>query len=270
MKVLVLGSAGFLMSNFIRYVSYRSKDFEFVSVDRLTNPENIRFVYRHRNHKFYIGDTSDKYFMDRIIYVEKPDFIVNGVYETDKSKKFIDACLLSSYGIPFIMLEYLAQRRDIEFIEPVVLKNKGSILFLPNCFGWRQKINSGFAKILYDCSKGKVNVSEQMFPWSFAEDIASFLWFMIEKKSSGSVLYAPVSSTQGAEFLVGEIIKTLQLTDVEINKTNSIDDLYCGEWPRLLTKEWKSDYNGFLDPLQKTINWYAANKWIFSIGEKND
>ena len=88
MKVLVLGSAGFLMSNFMRYVSYRSKDFEFVSVDKLTSPENIRFVYRNRNHQFYIGDTSDKYFMDRVIYVEKPDIIVNGIYETDKRKKF--------------------------------------------------------------------------------------------------------------------------------------------------------------------------------------
>ncbi len=68
-KVLVLGSAGFLMSNMMRYMLYRTKDFEFVSLDSLASVSDHCRVYTHRKHSFHIGDAGDPELLERIMWV---------------------------------------------------------------------------------------------------------------------------------------------------------------------------------------------------------
>jgi dTDP-glucose 4,6-dehydratase len=62
MKLLVTGGAGFIGSNFIRYVLGRHPDYEVVNLDKLTyagNPENLAEVESDARYTFIKGDICD-------------------------------------------------------------------------------------------------------------------------------------------------------------------------------------------------------------------
>jgi len=62
MKIFVTGGAGFIGSNFIRYVLETRKDFSIVNYDKLTyagNLANLELVARNPNYQFVKGDICD-------------------------------------------------------------------------------------------------------------------------------------------------------------------------------------------------------------------
>jgi dTDP-glucose 4,6-dehydratase len=62
MKILVTGGAGFIGSNFIRYLLARYPDYSVINLDRLTyagNLENLRDVERDPRYRFVRGDICD-------------------------------------------------------------------------------------------------------------------------------------------------------------------------------------------------------------------
>ena len=62
MKIFVTGGAGFIGSNFIRYVLETRKDFSIVNYDKLTyagNLANLELVARNLNYQFVKGDICD-------------------------------------------------------------------------------------------------------------------------------------------------------------------------------------------------------------------
>jgi dTDP-glucose 4,6-dehydratase len=73
--ILLTGSAGFIGSNFCERIIPDNKRYRFVSLDRLVDPYNIKFI--PSNHKFYLGDFTDQHFIDRVMDIEKPDFVIH-------------------------------------------------------------------------------------------------------------------------------------------------------------------------------------------------
>src|SRR6266849_1539801 len=62
MRIFVTGGAGFIGSNFIRYVLETKKDFSIVNFDKLTyagNLQNLESVAANPNYEFVKGDISD-------------------------------------------------------------------------------------------------------------------------------------------------------------------------------------------------------------------
>jgi dTDP-glucose 4,6-dehydratase len=62
LKLLVTGGAGFIGSNFIRYILKNYPDYEVVNLDKLTyagNLENLKDVEKNPNYKFVKGDIND-------------------------------------------------------------------------------------------------------------------------------------------------------------------------------------------------------------------
>src|SRR4051812_24894430 len=62
MRVFVSGGAGFIGSNFIRYVLKLSPHCEIVNYDKLTyagNLDNLKSVQRNRRYSFFRGDVCD-------------------------------------------------------------------------------------------------------------------------------------------------------------------------------------------------------------------
>lgn len=285
-KILICGSSEFLMSNLIRYMSYRTKDYEFVSVDSLKAKENYKLIYINRNHKFYIGDITDKSFVDRLIYVEKPNIIVNGINNDYSSllenptileeyKTHLSSVVLENYDIPVLQISYPKNNnRYYDDICNITLKNNGVVLEVPNCFGIRQKVNFGFAKILkemidYNYELGyympSVSVSEEKGKWAYAEDIASFIWFIFEQDfwgREGKIMRVPhvgLFSTKSMGDVAQEILKKEINYDIVEPWKN-----FVKEYREEHIVEWKPDSYDLNMNLRKTINWYVANKWIFN------
>jgi dTDP-glucose 4,6-dehydratase len=102
-KILVLGSGGFILSNFIRMVLKNYSGYEIVSIDKCTNKKVLNTIYSNKGHTLHVGDISDSKFMDVIFDLEKPDYVIHGAVEYDGSDMLktnilgtqvvIDACI---------------------------------------------------------------------------------------------------------------------------------------------------------------------------------
>ena len=250
-KILVCGTTDFLMANFIRYLLYRTKEYEIISVDNLEDLNDTNRIYFNKNHKFYIGDITNQYFMERLITLEKPNYIVCG--EVKYELLVNTAFNLVKFNIPIIMLLSLLNT-DMNIAVKSVMKNY-TTLSVPNTFGMRQKPGNNMAGIIKEYLFNKqTNVSNLSVPWVYAEDVASLIWYLIEKN------------------IKGDIIMPLLGNMSEIEVVNKIEQLYQKKYPAYITNrllvekcissniDWVPDYN-IEEALEKTIRWFDANRW---------
>lgn len=117
MKLLVTGGAGFIGSNFIRYILKKYPDYKVVNLDILTyagNLENLKDVENNPNYKFIKGDICDQKIVNNL--AKDADIIVHFAAEShvDRSilypQDFIHTNILGTYNL----LE-AAKERNIRF-----------------------------------------------------------------------------------------------------------------------------------------------------------
>ncbi|HDR7827321.1 TPA: dTDP-glucose 4,6-dehydratase [Bacillus anthracis] len=85
MKVLVTGGAGFIGSNFVRYMVKKYPEYNLVNLDALTyagNLENLKEIEGLPNYKFVKGDIADREFINRLFEEEKFDYVLNFAAES--------------------------------------------------------------------------------------------------------------------------------------------------------------------------------------------
>lgn len=271
MKILVCGSAGFLMSNFLRYVIYRTKDFQIISVDKLEY-ENYNELYKHKLHRFYLGDLEDKTFVNKLISLEKPDYIINSIsYDEEDKKLRIDYLNifnnLFNTNIPLIQiipsngLDKFGLWSFLKKDNYITRHYNGAILELCNCFGLRQKYNNNIksrvVNIIKDVIEGnEVKVSSNLSPWIFSEDIGSLLWYLVETKLSGYFkmpALGHISLKEIAQITLDKLDKDNNIKEIEISldlnyQYNNIDN-------------WIPDSISLRKSIEKTISWYDVNRW---------
>lgn len=93
MKVLVTGGAGFIGSNFVRYLLKSRRDLELFNFDKLTyagNPENLADVAQDPRYHFVRGDIADQQAVDRI-FEHGFNAIVHFAAETHVDRSIEDA-----------------------------------------------------------------------------------------------------------------------------------------------------------------------------------
>ncbi|MCX6766386.1 MAG: dTDP-glucose 4,6-dehydratase [Candidatus Moranbacteria bacterium] len=91
-KILITGGAGFIGSNFIRYMFAKYPDYEIVNLDLLTyagNLENLKDVESNKNYKFIKGDIADKELVNDL--VKDVDAIVNFAAESHVDRSILDS-----------------------------------------------------------------------------------------------------------------------------------------------------------------------------------
>ena len=108
-RILVAGGAGFIGSNFIRYILKKHKDIRVLNFDKLTysgNLDNLRDVESDRRYSFIKGDVSNQAAVNEVFKKFDPDFVINFAAEThvDRSihvgaKEFIDTNITGVFNI---------------------------------------------------------------------------------------------------------------------------------------------------------------------------
>ncbi|PEM85555.1 dTDP-glucose 4,6-dehydratase [Bacillus toyonensis] len=85
MKVLVTGGAGFIGSNFVRYMVKKYPEYNIVNLDALTyagNLENLKDIEELSNYRFIKGDIADRQFINQLFKEEKFDYVLNFAAES--------------------------------------------------------------------------------------------------------------------------------------------------------------------------------------------
>ena len=84
-NILVTGGAGFIGSNFVRYMLNKYQDYKIVNLDLLTYAGNIKSlddIKDNPNYLFVKGDIADNKLVDKIVYENKIDVIINFAAES--------------------------------------------------------------------------------------------------------------------------------------------------------------------------------------------
>ena len=90
-KILVTGGAGFIGSNFVKYMLDKYSDYEIINLDALTycgNLENLKDIEDMDNYTFIRGDIRDKELVDDI--VSKVDYVINFAAESHVDRSITD------------------------------------------------------------------------------------------------------------------------------------------------------------------------------------
>ena len=90
-NILVTGGAGFIGSNFVRYMVEKYSDYHIINLDALTycgNLENLKDIEDKDNYTFVNGDIRDKAIVDEL--VEKSDYVINFAAESHVDRSIAD------------------------------------------------------------------------------------------------------------------------------------------------------------------------------------
>lgn len=254
-KILICGSAGFLMANTIRYMLYRSKDFDFVSIDKLNSKNSYKNIYLNKKHNFHIGDAANIDFMEKVINIENPDVVILATNSINESyiSKINDIVLPTSVICTIFKKHIIRIVPDIEiqndkalwnFVESIVLKNEGTVVRLPTCFGKRG--NGLFEKNIENIIKKNDPILDSVEKrYVYSDDVSSFLWFIIENNIKNKTVNMPA-------------LGKASLYDI-FNTSKEI-----GGFEESTLEGWIPDSISMRDSVQKTIKWYSMNNWIFS------
>src|SRR5689334_11411452 len=92
-NILVTGGAGFIGSNFVRYMLRKYPEYTIVVYDKLTyagNQNNLLEVHDDPRYKFERGDIADKHTLEQIIRAHAIDTIVNFAAESHVDRSILE------------------------------------------------------------------------------------------------------------------------------------------------------------------------------------
>lgn len=93
MNLLVTGGAGFIGSNFVRYMLEKYPNYKVVNYDLLTyagNLENLKDVENHPNYTFVKGDINNRELVDYLVKTHEIDVIVSFAAESHVDRSITD------------------------------------------------------------------------------------------------------------------------------------------------------------------------------------
>lgn len=131
MKLFVTGGAGFIGSNFIRYMLHKYPKYKIINYDKLTyagNLDNLRDIEKNPRYKFVKGDICDYKLVSK--HTKGIDIIVNFAAEThvDRSILNADQFVRTDVNGTFSLLEAARLHKIKKFVHISTDEVYGSIL----------------------------------------------------------------------------------------------------------------------------------------------
>lgn len=83
--LLVAGGAGFIGSNFIRFIFSKYPKIKIVNLDKLTysgNLDNLKDISKNLHYQFVKGDVANKKIIEKVFRNHKPNYVINFAAET--------------------------------------------------------------------------------------------------------------------------------------------------------------------------------------------
>jgi dTDP-glucose 4,6-dehydratase len=130
MKILITGGAGFIGSNFIRYLLAKYPDYQVINLDKLTyagNLNNLKDLRKNPRHTFVKGDICNSKLVDRL--ATQVDVIVNFAAESHVDRSILSAgqfIQTDVYGT-YVLLEAARKYRHRRYIQISTDEVYGSI-----------------------------------------------------------------------------------------------------------------------------------------------
>ena len=127
---LVTGGAGFIGSNYIRYMLKKQRDVEIINLDKLTyagNLDNLKDIEENLRYKFIKGDICDEVLVNKIM--TEIDIVVNFAAEShvDRSIGAPDDFIRTDVFGTFVLLEAARTNKIEKFIQISTDEVYGSI-----------------------------------------------------------------------------------------------------------------------------------------------
>ena len=121
-RLLVAGGAGFIGSNFIRFILGAQADWQVVNVDKLTyagNLANLEDVEEDERYRFHRADICDANAVESIVAEYEPDAIVNFAAETHVDRSIDDPALFLRTNIlgTQVLLDAARKHRVARFLQ---------------------------------------------------------------------------------------------------------------------------------------------------------
>lgn len=91
--ILITGGAGFIGSNFIKYMLNKYEDYKIINLDLLTyagNLENLKDVEDNPNYEFIKGDIADRDLVNNLFEKYKFDYVINFAAESHVDRSIED------------------------------------------------------------------------------------------------------------------------------------------------------------------------------------
>lgn len=276
-KVFVCGSAGFLMSNLMRYMLYRTRDYGFASVDCLRRAEDHKRVYKHRSHTFYVGDAGDKDLIERLFWIEDPDIVVLGtgiakgddkldsavrsiaapaaaICDSCNSKRRLVIQLAPDDGV-----QDMGDRSTWNHVESMVLGIGGLVLRLPSCFGMRGngQFEDALRKVILGQEPEGWRPDSERRWYAYAEDVASMLWFLMENSPERSVVRMPALGCASP-------MDMMEMSSAVHGRSWGRSIESSAETGEVGIPNWAPDSVCMEEAVVKTAKWYMMNRWVFN------
>jgi dTDP-glucose 4,6-dehydratase len=130
MRLLITGGAGFIGSNFIRYMLNKYPDYEIINLDKLTyagNMDNLKDLKGHPRHTFVKGDICNPKVVDRL--ASQVEMIINFAAESHVDRSILEAdqfIRTDVYGT-HVLLEAARKYRHRRYIQISTDEVYGSI-----------------------------------------------------------------------------------------------------------------------------------------------
>ena len=117
-NILVTGGAGFIGSNFVRYMVNKYPDYNIINLDSLTycgNLENLKDIESRENYSFVKGDIRDKSVVDDL--VKKCDYVINFAAESHVDRSISDPEIFIKSNVLGTQVDYKSILRNIRFTD---------------------------------------------------------------------------------------------------------------------------------------------------------